>query len=128
MNTSGSRSADVGALRANLAELNVMICAEPDSECDLLVRELQRTRAAVARLWPMPTTISGEPDVFFCDYMPDLAARLLWNPGEPRCALVVLLPRCGRYDPSVVYNCSPGAVLHRPFQPHAILTALLLAR
>src|SRR5690348_7775624 len=87
---------------ANLAELNIMICAEPDSECDLLVRELQRTRAAVTRLWPMPETISGDQDVLFCDYMPDLAARLPWHPGEPRCALVVLLPRCGRYDPLVI--------------------------
>lgn len=105
-----------------------MVCAEPAAEIDRLVLELKRTRAAVVHLWPMPQNLSVEPDVLFCDYAPDLTAKLPWNPGEPLCALVILLPCSGSYDPGAVYNCSPGAVLYRPFQPHAILTALLLAR
>jgi AmiR/NasT family two-component response regulator len=76
----------------------------------------------------MPRTLSAEPDVLFCEFEPELVARLPWNPGEPRCALVVLLPQSGSYDPNAVYKCSPGAVLYRPFQPHAIITALMLAR
>ena len=128
VNTPENKTADLGSLRANLATLNFVICAEPDPQTDLLTRELQRTRAGVIQLWPMPTNLSVEPDVLFCDYTPDLSARLPWNPGEPPCGLVILLPHSGRHDPSVVYNCFPGAVLYRPYQPHAILTALLLAR
>jgi two-component system, response regulator / RNA-binding antiterminator len=128
VNVPADKSVSGDSLRATLANLNITICAEPDAESDQLMRELQRTRAAVVRLWPIPKTLTAEPDVIFCDYAPDLAARLPWNPGEPRCALVILLPQSGLYDPSAVYNCSPGAVLYRPFQSHAILTALLLAR
>jgi two-component system, response regulator / RNA-binding antiterminator len=126
--TPADKSTGTGSLRGALADLNITVCAEPNSESEDLIRELQRTRAAVVSVWPMPQTLSVSPDALFCDYMPDLAARLPWNPGEPLCALVVLLPQWGNYDPGAVFNCSPGAVLYRPFQPHAILTALLLAR
>lgn len=125
---SADRPADTIGLAGHLANLNITVCAEPGAECEQLVRELQRTRAAVVRQWPMPRTLSVEPDVLFFEFSPDLFARLPWNPGEPRCALVILLPRSGYYDPEAVYKCSPGAVLYRPFQPHAILTALMLAR
>ena len=119
---------DTISLRGHLANLNITVCAEPGAESEQLVRELQRTRAAVIRQWPLPRTLSVEPDVLFCEFAPDLVARLPWNPGEPRCALVILLPQSGSYDPEAVYKCSPGAVLYRPFPPHAILTALILAR
>jgi two-component system, response regulator / RNA-binding antiterminator len=116
------------SLRGHIANLTMTVCAEPDAECEQLVRELRRTRATVNQRWPMPRTLSVEPDVLFCEFAADLVARLPWNPGEPRCALVLLLPKLGSYDPNAVCKCSPGAVLYRPFQPHAILTALMLAR
>jgi AmiR/NasT family two-component response regulator len=121
------KSVDTISLRGHLANLNITVCAEPGAEREQLVRELQRTRAAVIGQWPMPRTLSVEPDVLFCEFASDLVARLPWNPGEPRCALVILLPQSGSYDPDAVYKCSPGAVLYRPFQPRAILTALMLA-
>jgi AmiR/NasT family two-component response regulator len=122
------KSVDSTSLGEHLANLSITVCAEPDGECEQLIRELRRTRASVVRQWPMPRTLSAEPDVLFCEFEPELVARLPWNPGEPRCALVVLLPQSGSYDPNAVYKCSPGAVLYRPFQPHAIITALMLAR
>ena len=122
------KSVDTISLRGHLANLNITVCAEPGAEREQLVRELQRTRAAVIGQWPMPRTLSVEPDVLFCEFASDLVERLPWNPGEPRCALVILLPQSGSYDPDAVYKCSPGAVLYRPFQPRAILTALMLAQ
>jgi AmiR/NasT family two-component response regulator len=122
------KSVDTISLRGHLANLNITVCAEPGAEREQLIRELQRTRASVIRQWPMPRALSVEPDVLFCEFASDLFARLPWNPGEPRCALVILLPQSGSYDPDAVYKCSPGAVLYRPFQPHAILTALMLAQ
>lgn len=125
---SADESVDAISLRGHLANLNITICAEPNADSEQLIRELRRTRATVIRQWPMPRNLSVEPDVLFCEYASDLVARLPWNPGEPRCALVIILPQCGSYDPGAVYKCSPGAVLYRPFQRHAILTALMLAR
>ena len=122
------KSIDTISLRGHLANLNITVCAEPGAEREQLVRELQRTRATVIGQWPMPRTLSVEPDVLFCEFASDLVERLPWNPGEPRCALVILLPQSGSYDPDAVYKCSPGAVLYRPFQPRAILTALMLAQ
>jgi AmiR/NasT family two-component response regulator len=116
------------SLRGHLANLNITICAEPNAEGETLMRELRRTRANVIRHWPMSRGFSAEPDVLFCEFAPDLVTKLPWNPGEPPCALVILLPQSGAYDPVAVCKCSPAAVLYRPFQPHAILTALMLAR
>jgi AmiR/NasT family two-component response regulator len=125
---SANKSVNAISMRGHLASLNITICAEPDAEGEQLMRELRRTRANVVRQWPMPRTLSVEPDVLFCEFAPDLVTRIPWNPGEPRCALVILLPYSGGYDPDAVCKCSPGAVLYRPFQPHAVLTALMLAR
>jgi AmiR/NasT family two-component response regulator len=125
---SADKPVDTISSRGHLADLNITLCAEPDAECEQLMRELRRTRATVIRQWPMPRTLSVEPDVLLCEFAPGLVERLPWNPGEPRCALIILLPQFGWYDPNAVYKCSPGAVLYRPFQPHAILTALMLAR
>jgi AmiR/NasT family two-component response regulator len=114
--------------REALAPLSFTVYAEFNGESEQLVRELQRTRAKVVRVWPMPRQLSPDADVLLCDYAADLAGRLPWHPGEPQSSLILLLPQNEKYDVSVVYKCSPGAVLYRPFQSHAVFTALVLAR
>jgi len=52
------KSVDTISLRGHLANLNITVCAEPGAEREQLVRELQRTRAAVIGQWPMPRTLS----------------------------------------------------------------------
>jgi AmiR/NasT family two-component response regulator len=55
-------------------------------------------------------------------------SRLPWLAGEPRAALIILLPQTDTYDLRVLDCCAPHGLLHRPYQPHAILASLVLGR
>ena len=124
-NAGGAR----GKLEASLAQLSITVCTADAGEADiLLIRVLQRTRAQVLRIWPLPEVLGAETDVLFCDYAPDLPLRLPWVAGEPRAALIVLLPQADTYDVGVLNNCAPHGVVYRPYQPHAILATLVLGR
>lgn len=128
MTLQGGRASG-GRLEASLAQLSVTVCTTDSTEADLLlVRTLQRTRAQVVRVWPLPRVLTFDTDVLFCDYAPDLPSRLPWLAGEARAALIVLLPQTDAYDLGVLTACAPHAVLYQPYQPHAILASLVLGR
>jgi AmiR/NasT family two-component response regulator len=118
----------VGTLPAELANLDIAVATRRDESGETLIRELQRTRARVRHLWPAPDLLPGDADVLFCDLVPGLPSRLPWLPGEPKSALVLLIPPAPPPDLELVRNCAPDALLHRPFATHAVLTALVLAR
>jgi AmiR/NasT family two-component response regulator len=125
----GKPAKSEGKLLASLAHLSVTLCTNDSTEAELLlVRTLQRTRARVVRIWPLPSTLTAETDVLFCEYAPDLPSRLPWLPGEPRATLIILLPQTDTYDLGVLYSCAPDAVLYRPYQSHSIIASLILGR
>jgi AmiR/NasT family two-component response regulator len=99
-----------------------------DGEGDFLIRELQRTRARVRHLWPVPEMLPSDADVTFCDMEAGLPSRLPWTAGQPATALVLLLPPTSPVDLTLLKNCAPDAVLHRPFSSAAIVTGLFMAR
>jgi AmiR/NasT family two-component response regulator len=109
-------------------DLSVAVVSDPGSDLDLLAREVQRTRASVTRIWPMPQQLPDDYDVLICDYGASLINALPWSPGEANSALVVILPTGEHYDVRLLCDCSPDAVLHRPLTANAIATALVLAR
>lgn len=111
-----------------LGGLDVVVSTERDGSGELLVRELQRTRARVRHLWPVPPLLPREADVIFCDLLPDLPDRLPWVPGEPAAALVVLTQPAVPLDLDLLRKSAPEAALHRPFTTVAILASLSLAR
>ncbi len=121
-----------GAARAGgperLAGLDLVVSTERDASGELLIRELQRTRARVHHVWPVPPLLPREADVIFCDLLPDLPDRLPWVPGEPAAALVVLTLPAVPLDLDLLRKSVPEAALHRPFTPVAILASLALAR
>jgi AmiR/NasT family two-component response regulator len=122
---------DEGALRPargveNFAALDLLVLTARTADGEALLRELQRTRARVRHLWPMPETIPAEVDVVFAELIPSLPQRLPWVPGQPKAALVVLLPNAP-VDLPLLRNCAADAVLHRPFSAHAIPACLLQA-
>lgn len=100
-----------------------LIC-EPDDQGRLLMRELQRTRARVVHRWPMPERIGEGTDIVIVEFDADIARRYVWMPGEASAAVIVLLPQSGRYDMRRLQAALPDAVIHRPYLPHAIVTAL----
>lgn len=109
--------------------LDVVVAAARDPSGEALIRELQRTRARVRHFWPPPDPLPADTDVLFCDLVPSLPARLPWLPGEPKAALVLLIPSAETaLDLDLLRKTAPEAVLHRPFTAPAILAALVLAR
>ena len=116
-----------GVLPSEIMNLDIVVALCRDEGCDLLVRELQRTRGRVRHVWPLPERMPEDTDVIFCDLMPGLPDRLPWLPGVPKAALVLTIPVTPPPDLELLRNCSPDAVLHRPFATHAVLASLVLA-
>lgn len=110
-----------------LARKSVTLHAAMGPGEESLFRHLQRTRATVRHVWPPPERIGEDADLVLCEYDPGLANRLSWMPGEPRAALIVLLPQVGRVDLRGLRVVCPDAVLQRPWLPQAIDVALVLA-
>jgi AmiR/NasT family two-component response regulator len=112
---------------AQFSRLRMLVVSQPDDDGQTLLRHLQRSRAQVRHQWPAPDHIGENTDVLFCEYGPGLGNRLAWMPGEAEAALVVLLPQNGRIDFHELQVACPNAVLNRPYQPHLIDAAMLLA-
>ncbi len=109
------------------SRLRMVVACEMDGDGQTLVRHLQRSRASVRHIWPLPERLGENADVVFCEYAEGLGRRLAWMPGEPAAALIVLLPQSGRSDLREIQAACPDAVLHRPYLAHAIDVALMLA-
>lgn len=117
-----------GALPAEIANLDIVVASRRDENGELLIRDLQRTRARVRHVWPLPDRLPDDTDVIFCDLAAGLSSRIPWVPGEPKAALVVIVPVQPPPDLELLRNSAPDAVLHRPFATHAVLSSLVLAR
>ncbi len=115
------------AFQQQLSRLNILLVCEPGAEEQSLLRHLQRTRATVRHVWPAPETIGENADVMIAQYMRGIGQRLSWVPGEAKAAFIILLPQNGQYDLSEVRAALPDSVIYRPFLPHAIDVALMLA-
>lgn len=116
-----------GALPSEVMNLDIVVAMARDENCDLLIRELQRARGRVRHVWPLPERMPEDADVIYCDLMPGLPDRLAWIPGAPKSALVLTIPAAPPPDLELLRNCSPDALLHRPFATHAVLASLVLA-
>jgi AmiR/NasT family two-component response regulator len=114
--------------RPESEQLSVLVAAERNAQLDLLLRELRRTVSHVVHLFPVTERLPAEHDVIVGDFSTALLDQLPWVPGEATAALILLLPENGLYPLKKVCDCCPDAVLHRPFQPAAIHTSLVLAR
>lgn len=117
-----------GALPSEINQLDIVAALRRDEGGELLIRELQRTRARVRHLWPLPERLPEDTDVIFVDLAPGLQNHIPWIPGEPKAALVLTIPAVPPPDLELLRNCAPDAVLHRPWSTHAILASLVLAR
>jgi AmiR/NasT family two-component response regulator len=122
----GNGAGDVSP--TEITALEILAVARPDEEGDGLVRELQRTRGRVRRLWPLPARLPEDTHVIFADLVPELPQCLSWVPGQPTAALVVLMSAVQAPDLKLLRNCAPHAVLHRPFTANTVATSLALAR
>ncbi len=125
---------DVGSARessnsgADLSSLEIAVAVPPDEQGDMLVRELSRTRSCVRRIWPLPPRLPEAVDVMFCELAPELPQCLPWVPGQPSAALVVVASAMQSPPLKLLRDCTPHAVLHRPFTGATVLTSLAVSR
>jgi AmiR/NasT family two-component response regulator len=111
-----------------LVDLSAVVVAPADDQIGMLLRELQRLSMRVRQVWPMPESVPADADVVYCEYIPDLARRLPWLPGDAKSALVVILPATESIQAEAVCHATPNAILPRPFTANAVLSSLVLAR
>jgi len=113
---------------AEISSLDIVVAVSRDDEGDMLARELLRTRSSVRRVWPLPQRLPDAVDVIFCELTPELPQCLPWVPGQPQAALVVVTEAVQMPQLKLLRDCSPHAVLHRPFTTGTVLTSLAIAR
>jgi two-component system, response regulator / RNA-binding antiterminator len=109
-------------------DLDIAVFTARDEAGEQLLRELQRTRARVQHIWPIPELIPTSYDVIYCDLLDDLPQRLPWLPGKPEAALVVIAAPMQLLDLTLLHNCAPHAVIHQPVTAQAALASLLVGR
>ena len=110
-----------------LERLSIGVVTADDTAAKDLLRELQRTRAAVQHIAPGPEPLPASFDVLYCDLCSSLPQRLPWVTGEPTSALVLVVRPQQNLDLSLLENCAPHSVVHLPLAPQAALTSLSIA-
>ncbi|RFC66985.1 ANTAR domain-containing protein [Mesorhizobium denitrificans] len=109
-------------------EMNIAVIVERDDNGEFLIRELQRMRANVKHLWPVPAQIPLQFDAIFCALSKDLPQRIPWVPGEPSSALIVVDDGKEPLNLKLIHNCAAHGLLHYPATSRMIQSVLMLAR
>lgn len=109
-------------------ELNVAVFVDRDDNGEFLIRELQRLRAVVRHIWPLPAQLPLQYDVIFCLVSEDLPQRIPWVPGEPSSALVLVDDGKLPLNLELIHNCAGHGMLYFPATSRMIQTVLMLAR
>lgn len=102
---------------SDIQHTRISVCCEPDFSMQAALRELQRSRAEVRVVWPVPHRLSADMDILICEYGPGLAEMLPWRPGEAAAAFILVLAPGGRVQDADVVSLAPNAILQRPVQP-----------
>ena len=113
---------------ASLAEFDIVVAVSPEAGAEQLVRDLQRARAKVRRLWPMPDKLPSDADVLVVEFNDKLIDRLPWTPGESRSAVVVVVGPHRAPDPARLCETTPEAAIYMPAQTETVAGIVALAR
>lgn len=108
--------------------MNIAVMVERDAHGEALIRELQRQRAVVRHVWPLPSQLPLQYDVIFCKLADDLPQRIPWVPGEPSSALILVDDGVDPLNLELMHNCASHGILHYPATSRAIQSVLMLAR
>ncbi len=123
MNTTGGLSHS-----RKLSQLDIAVICQRNDHGDALVRALQKTRARIKHIWPMPDEIPSEYDVVFCVLADDLPRRIRGEPGNSPTAIIVVIPANATVDHKLLENCTPHGLVHMPCTPQSVLNNLMLGR
>ncbi len=106
------------------SQLDIAVICSRNDHSEELIRTLQKTRARVQHIWPMPVELPVEHDVIFCDLVDDLPKRIKGEPGKSQCAIIVIIPANVTVDHKLLENCTPHSILHMPCTPQSALNNL----
>lgn len=110
------------------SRLDIAVICRRNEHGDELIRTLQKTRARVQHIWPMPDEIPVEYDVVFCELVSDLPKRIKGQPGHSPAAIIVVVPANAITDHKLLDNCTPHGIVHMPCTPQVVLDNLSLGR
>lgn len=110
------------------SRFELAVISQRNDHGEELIRTLQKTRARVQHIWPMPDEIPVEYDVVFCELVDDLPRRIKGQPGNSLVAIVVVIPANTEMNHKLLENCTPHSIVHLPCTPQAVLNNLSLAR
>jgi len=113
---------------SRIAGMNIAVMVERDTNGEALIRELQRQRALVRHVWPLPSQLPLQYDAIFCKLTEDLPQRIPWVPGEPSSALILVDDGVDPLNLELIHNCASHGILHYPAMSRAIQSVLMLAR
>jgi len=108
--------------------LRIAVMTMRNEQSEQLIRELQRTRAEVQHIWPIPERIPSDYDIVYCDMVANLPSRLDGLPGMPNFTLVIVLSNATQVDPKTLENCVAHATIHLPVTKQAVISSLVVAR
>lgn len=111
-----------------MTDLNIAVIVERDENGESLIRELQRQRAGVRHIWPLPAQLPLQYDAIFCVLSSDLPQRIPWVPGEPSSALILVDDGKGPLNLDLIHNCAGHGMLHYPATSRMVQSVLMLAR
>lgn len=108
--------------------LSIAVIVPRDDHGDDLIREVQKTRAKVQHIWPMPEKIPTDFDIVFCQLVDDLPSRFQGIPGSVHVTLVAVIPAHGTLNHKVLENSVPHAAIHLPCRAEEVLSSMIVAR
>lgn len=109
-------------------DLSIAVIAKRDDHGEDLIREVQKSRAKVQHIWPMPDEIPTDFDIVFCEMVDDLPSRFKGVPGSAHVTFIVVIPANGTMIQKVIENSVPHAVIHLPCRAEEVLSSMIVAR
>jgi len=121
-------SALTGTAPTKFHDLSIAVIVKRDDHGEGLIREVQKTRAKVQHIWPMPEEIPTDFDIVFCELVEDLPARFIGALGHAQVTFVVVIPAHGYMNQKVLENSVPHAVIHLPCRSEEVLSSMIVGR
>lgn len=125
---SAAEARPTGKSQKKFQDLSVAVIVRRDDYGETLIREVQKTRAKVQHIWPMPEEIPTDFDIVFCELVDDLPSRFNGIPGQAEVTFIVVIPASGGMNLKALENSVPHGVIHLPCRAEEILSSVIVAR
>jgi len=109
-------------------QLHVVVAHPGDRDGDVLLRYLRSLGCRVEHLWPPVERLEGDCDLLFGLIDAETRQLLVSVAGSVTTAIVGIVDSASGGALQLLRDIGPQAVLHKPFDPPAILANVVVAR